>query len=56
MLPKQLEDVSTYPVITQVLLDRGFKPSEIHKIMSGNVMRVYREAEQVAQDLQNESN
>lgn len=45
MLPKQLEDVSTYPVITQELLNRGFAEADIHKIMSGNILRVMREAE-----------
>lgn len=48
MLPRQLEDVSTYPVITQVLLDRGFTEPEIHKVMSGNILRVIREAEAVS--------
>jgi membrane dipeptidase len=48
MLPRQLEDVSTYPVITQELLDRGYTREEIHQIMSGNVMRVIRQAEKVA--------
>ena len=48
-LPKQLQDVSTYPVITQSLLDRGYTEAEIHKIMSGNVMRVMREAERVSE-------
>lgn len=48
-LPKQLEDVSTYPVITQVLLDRGYTEADIHKIMSGNMLRVIREAEKVAE-------
>ena len=47
-LPKQLGDVSTYPVITQALLDRGYTETEIHKIMSGNVMRALREAERVS--------
>lgn len=47
-LPTQLEDVSTYPVITQVLVDRGYSEEEIHKIMSGNIMRALREAEAVA--------
>ncbi len=49
--PKQLEDVSKYPVITQVLLDRGYSASQIHQLMSGNVLRVMRRAEQVAKDL-----
>jgi N-acyl-D-amino-acid deacylase len=50
LLPKQLEDVSTYPVITQELLNRGYTAAEIHKIMSGNVMRVIRGAERVADE------
>jgi len=47
-LPKQLEDVSTYPVLTQALLDRGYSEADIHKIMSGNILRVMRAAEEVA--------
>ncbi len=43
--PKQLEDVSTYPVLTQVLLDRGYSEVDIHKIMSGNILRVMKQAE-----------
>src|SRR5262245_5889610 len=46
--PAQLEDVSTYPLITQELLNRGYKPADIHKIMSGNILRVMRAAERVA--------
>jgi membrane dipeptidase len=46
--PKQLEDVSTYPLITQELLNRGYKPVDIHKIMSGNILRVMLAAEKVA--------
>lgn len=49
--PKQLEDVSKYPVITQVLLDRGYSASQIHQLMSSNVLRVMRRAEEVARDL-----
>jgi membrane dipeptidase len=46
--PKQLEDVSTYPLITQELLNRGYKPTDIHRIMSGNILRVMQAAEKVA--------
>lgn len=45
IVPRQLEDVSTYPVITQELLNRGYSAAEIHKIMSGNILRVMRAAE-----------
>lgn len=47
-LPTQLEDVSTYPLITQALLDRGYTEGEIHQIMSGNILRVMRAAELAA--------
>lgn len=46
-LPEQLEDVSTYPLITQELLNRGYTTEQIGKIMSGNVLRVMSEAERV---------
>lgn len=50
MLPRQLEDVSTYPLITQALLDRGYSAQKIKKIMGGNVMRAFREAERVSRN------
>jgi len=50
--PKQLEDVSTYPLITQELLNRGYQAVDIHKLMSGNILRVMRQAEKVAAELQ----
>jgi N-acyl-D-amino-acid deacylase len=53
MLPKQLEDVSTYPVITQELLNRGYSEKDIHKIMSGNIMRAFAGAEKTARELGN---
>ncbi len=48
MLPAQLDDVSSYPLITQGLLDRGYSADDIRKIMGGNMMRVIRQAEAVA--------
>ncbi len=48
--PKQLEDVSKYPVITQVLLDRGYSTKQIHQLMSGNILRVMRRSEEVARE------
>ena len=56
VVPRQLPDVSAYPVITQELLNRGYTRSEIHQILSGNVMRVFRETEQVSQELQRKAN
>jgi membrane dipeptidase len=50
-LPRQLEDVSCYPYITQELLNRGHSPQDIHKILGGNVLRVMRRAEEVAREM-----
>jgi membrane dipeptidase len=50
-LPDQLEDVSTYPLITQGLIDRGYSDDDIRKILGGNVLRALREAERVAQEM-----
>lgn len=47
-LPAQLENVSCYPFITQELLNRGYPEKGIHKIMGGNLLRVLRQAEEVA--------
>jgi membrane dipeptidase len=52
--PVGLEDVSTFPRITQGLLDRGHSEDAIHKILGGNVLRVLRRAEAVAQEQQKE--
>jgi membrane dipeptidase len=48
VLPLQLEDVSSYPYITQGLLDRGYTEEQIQGILGGNLMRVFRAAEKYA--------
>jgi membrane dipeptidase len=48
VLPKQLEDVSCYPYITQGLMDRGYTEEQIRGILGGNMMRVFRGAEAYA--------
>lgn len=47
-VPDQLNDVSCYPYITQELLNRGYKREDIVKVLGGNVIRVFRDAERVA--------
>lgn len=47
-VPKQLEDVSCFPYITQELLNRGYAKSDILKVLGLNALRVLREAEKVA--------
>jgi membrane dipeptidase len=40
--PQQLDDVTTYPLITRELLKRGYKPADIEKILGGNFLRVLK--------------
>ncbi len=54
ILPKQLEDVSSYPLITQALLDRGYREEDILKVLGGNVLRVMRQVERVAERIAKE--
>ncbi|HCP83276.1 MAG TPA: membrane dipeptidase, partial [Planctomycetaceae bacterium] len=55
-LPLGLEDVSTYPRITQLLLERGYSRRAITKILSGNMMRVIKHVEQVANQSEQQKN
>ena len=50
VVPKQLEDVSCYPYITQELLNRGHGKEEIVKVLGGNLLRAFRQAERVAKE------
>jgi membrane dipeptidase len=53
-VPRQMTDVSCYPVITQLLLDRGYSKDDIHKILGGNLMRVLADAEKVSAEMRSE--
>ncbi len=46
-----LEDVSSYPRLTEELLRRGYSESDVHKILGGNILRAFREAGNVARRL-----
>ena len=47
-LPDGLEDVSCYPALIAELLDRGWRQDECARLVGGNVLRVFREAEALA--------
>lgn len=49
---KGLEDVSKYPALLAELLRRGYREADVKKIAGQNVLRVMREAEKVARELQ----
>lgn len=47
-LPDGLRDVSQYPNLVRVLLERGYSDEEIRKICGENLLRVWAEVERVA--------
>lgn len=47
-LPEGMKDVGDLPVITYELLRRGHSDADVLKILGGNLMRVFAEAERVA--------
>ncbi|PXX58130.1 membrane dipeptidase [Nocardia tenerifensis] len=51
-LPSGLDDVSGYPNLVAELLSRGWSASDIGKLTWHNAVRVLRDAEDVARDLQ----
>lgn len=48
---KGLEDVSTYPAIFAELARRGWSDADLAKLANGNVLRILKQAEQVAAKL-----
>ena len=47
-LPAGLKDVSQYPNLFRVLLERGYSERDIEKIASGNLFRVWQQVEEAA--------
>lgn len=51
-LPEGLEDVSCYPALFAALAERGWSDADLAKVAQQNVLRVLRDAEAVAHELQ----
>ncbi|KAF1815864.1 hypothetical protein P152DRAFT_455578 [Eremomyces bilateralis CBS 781.70] len=49
--PKGLEDVSKYPKLVETLLEEGLTEEQLAGIVGRNVLRVWKETEQVAEEL-----
>src|SRR5438309_4799018 len=49
--PQGIDSAADLPKITQALLDRGYSASDIHKILGGNLMRVFRDVERVSREM-----
>lgn len=41
--PRKLDDVTSYPLITAALQERGYNKKDIRKILGGNLLRLYKE-------------
>ena len=51
-LPVGLKDVAAYPNLVARLLEKGYSQQDIEKILGGNLMRLWQEADRVAAELQ----
>jgi membrane dipeptidase len=54
-LPEGLESPAGLPRVTAALMARGYSPEDCRKILGGNLLRVFREVEQVSKGLQAEN-
>ncbi|MGZ4827497.1 MAG: dipeptidase [Terriglobales bacterium] len=50
-MPKGMDSAADLPKITQALLDRGYTATQIRGILGGNLLRVFRQVEQVSREL-----
>jgi len=50
--PQGMDSAADLPKITQGLLDRGYSADDIKKILGGNLLRVFAEAERVSREMQ----
>jgi membrane dipeptidase len=47
-LPQGIDSAADLPKITEALLARGYSPADLHKILGGNLMRVFAQVQSVA--------
>jgi len=53
--PQGMDSAADLPKITQALVERGYSSEDIHKILGGNVLRVFGEVERVSREMQSQS-
>lgn len=51
LTPDGAQDVSQYPVLFAALLEDGWTPEELGKLASGNLIRVFKQVEQIRDEL-----
>jgi len=50
--PQGMDSAADLPKITEALIERGYSAEDIHKILGGNVLRVFTEVERVSREMQ----
>jgi membrane dipeptidase len=50
--PEGIDSAADLPKITQALLDRGYHANDIHKILGGNTLRVFKEVERLSREFE----
>jgi membrane dipeptidase len=49
-LPQEIDSTADLPKITQALVERGYNREQIHKILGGNILRVFGEVERISRE------
>jgi membrane dipeptidase len=55
-LPQEIDGVQDLPKITAELHKRGYSAEDLHKILGGNLLRVFGEVERVSHQIEHEQN
>jgi membrane dipeptidase len=50
-LPQDIDSTADLPKITQALVERGYNREQIHKILGGNILRVFADVERVSREM-----
>ncbi len=54
-LPQGMDSPADLPKITAALMERGYSSADMHKLLGGNLLRVFRQVEQTAHEMQADS-
>jgi membrane dipeptidase len=49
-LPVGLKSVADYPLLVAELMRRGYRDDDLRKLLGGNLMRVWRDVERIAEE------
>jgi membrane dipeptidase len=55
-LPQGIDSVADLPKITEMMMKRGYSAEDMHKILGGNLLRVFAQVEKVSHEIQTTKN